>query len=308
MIMLAGADAYYNEYFPSFSDQWRSGPICKIAGALSILSSEVSVFVITFITFDRFQGITDPFGEHRLRPTSTRICLAAIWVVGIMLSVIPIVLSGKYSDVYEISEVCVGVPIVRRPVAVKNTHSVKFVHQAYQVLSADLNLAYFGGDESLPSTYSYFSYQIEYIATGLAGSRDVEYWFYELSSIATSQLAAYFSIIVFIGINMTCFIVVAALYIKIFMSARATSKKAGRDTNLMHEIRMGMKMSVLVLTDFLCWVPLLMVCILVQSKVVIVDPSLYAWTVAFILPINSAINPFLYTLASIIEEKAKTSN
>jgi len=40
--------------------------------------------------------------------------------------------------------------------------------------------------------------------------------------------------------------------------------------------------------------------ILAQGRVIIVDPVIYAWTVAFILPINSAVNPFLYTLMEII--------
>ena len=59
---------------------------------------------------------------------------------------------------------------------------------------------------------------------------------------------------------------------------------------------MGAKMSVVVFTDFFTWVPLVIVCILVQSRMISVDPVIYAWTVAFILPINSAINPFLYTI------------
>ena len=38
-----------------------------------------------------------------------------------------------------------------------------------------------------------------------------------------------------------------------------------------------------------------------------VDPVAYAWIATFVLPINSSINPFLYTLASLTFDKMKSS-
>ena len=68
---------------------------------------------------------------------------------------------------------------------------------------------------------------------------------------------------------------------------------------------MAVKMSIVVLTDFFCWVPLAVVCLLVQCGVFTVGPEMYAWTVGLILPINSALNPFLYTLATLIGDQKK---
>ena len=68
-----------------------------------------------------------------------------------------------------------------------------------------------------------------------------------------------------------------------------------------------MKMSLIVFTDFCCWVPVGVLSILVQAGAVEVDPAAYAWIATFVLPINSAINPFLYTLASIISDKVTLS-
>ena len=60
--------------------------------------------------------------------------------------------------------------------------------------------------------------------------------------------------------------------------------------------------SAVVMTDFMCWVPLAFMCLLVQCGVFTVGPETYAWMVGLVLPINSAINPFLYTFASIITD------
>ena len=66
-------------------------------------------------------------------------------------------------------------------------------------------------------------------------------------------------------------------------------------------------MFLLVLTDFCCWVPIGALSVLVQAGVVEVHPVAYAWIATFILPINSSINPFLYTVGDVIAGKASCS-
>ena len=122
------------------------------------------------------------------------------------------------------------------------------------------------------------------------------------SKITGSELAPYLSIIIFIGINLFCFTIVAFCYIQIFLSAIKSSRRSARIQAQHEELRMAFKMFAIVFTDFCCWVPLCIVCILTQSQVITVSPDLYAWTVGFILPINSAINPFLYTLSRFISD------
>ena len=286
LLLLASADVIYGDYFPSYSDKWRNGPICKVAGILSILSSEVSVFLITLISFDRFQGVKYPFSSKRLRPRSAKIGIGIIWCVGLILSVVPNTLAGVFPDVYEVSEVCVGIPIVKRPVAVSNdTFVAIFVDEPY--------IAY---EFAYESSDFYYNYIIKNTENKFLSR-------YTLSKIVDSKLATYFSLIVFIGVNFICFILVAFFYVQIFIYARKSSRSAGRKPDEKQEIRRAMKMSVIVLTDFCTWVPLLFVCILAQSNVIQVNPLAYAWTVAFILPINSAINPFLYTILMLIEKK-----
>ena len=118
-----------------------------------------------------------------------------------------------------------------------------------------------------------------------------------------SKAAMYFSIAVFTGLNLACFLVVGYCYLAIFLSARKTSKQAGRSTDVKEEIRMALKMFVIVFTDFCCWIAVGMYSILVQTGAVEDNPDVYVWIATFVLPINASLNPFLYTLASVISNK-----
>ena len=126
--------------------------------------------------------------------------------------------------------------------------------------------------------------------------------------IATSsKVAMKFSIAIFTGLNLFCFFVVGFCYLSIFITATKTTKKSGRSSSVKEDIQMAKKMFLLVLTDFCCWVPIGVLSILVQAGAVEVNPVAYAWIATFILPINSSINPFLYTLGDVIADKVSCS-
>ena len=285
MVFLASADLYYGDFFPSFSNQWRGGVPCKIAGVLSILSSEASVFFITLISFDRFLGVKFPFSSRRLTQKSAQKCASIVWLFAVIVSIVPSVLSSFMDDIFEVSEVCVGIPIVKRPVTTIEVDSVELAKTEFRA-----NIKY----------SSYYVYYIkgvdleeDYVTANIT---------FPISSITGYKLATYFSIFLFIGLNFLCFIMVPFFYIQILFAVKKTAQRAQRNLAFEKELRMTIKSMALVFTDFCCWVPIATVCVLVQCGLVKVSPDVYAWTVAFILPINSSINPFLYTLSSSISD------
>ena len=42
-----------------------------------------------------------------------------------------------------------------------------------------------------------------------------------------------------------------------------------------------------------------------QIEAITLPPSVFAWSVTFILPLNSAINPYLYTIADLVNKRDK---
>ena len=115
MIIIASADVYYgNEYF-KFSEQWRASIVCKVAGFISLISSEASVSFLTIISIDRFISILFPFSTKQLRKKSVRVVCALSWCVLIPMSLVSVVLADSESDFYGLSDVCIGLPLITKP-------------------------------------------------------------------------------------------------------------------------------------------------------------------------------------------------
>ena len=243
-----------------------------MAGTLSVISSEASVFFVTLISIDRLMGIRYPFSDYRIRSTSAKVLALVLWVIAIAISITLTVASGIDTDFYDVSEVCTGLPLSRSDM----------FERRVQVNS--------------------------YLISGVIYYVDTFY-----DDIIGQNPGMYLGIGVFIALSMLCFVVVSVCYLLIFVTVIQSAKTAVRDRNIDDERKMAIKMSVIVLTDMGCWISILILSILVQSGRYIVSPYAYTWIVTFVLPINSAVNPFMYTLASVIfdiinEEKKQPTN
>ena len=270
MLILAAGDTYFTDYFPSHSESWRQSVLCKVAGALSLLSSEASVFFITMISIDRFQGVKYPFSDYRLRKTSARIIITLLWVLALALSVASALIPVINPDLYDASEVCVGLPISRIDNYITETRLFNLNTSSFE-LRLDVGRAV-------------KSVKID------------------------SESTMFFSIAIFVALNLACFLIVAFCYACIFYAARHISSSAGRTLNSQTELRMAAKMAGIIFTDFCCWMIVVILSILVQTGAVEINPIAYAWIATFLIPINSCINPFLYTLSTYISDRLHRGN
>lgn len=262
MMILAVMDIYIGEsyFWEGRSEEWRRSNTCQIAGFISVLSSEASVFLITLISVDRFICILFPFSQRRLSVLSARVFAALIWSVAILLSSISIVFSYINTDAYSLSDVCVGLPLIRKHI----------------------------GLYAAVDTYSQSQYGIS-----------------EFSIVAGASVSTWqYSIALFLGVNLISFFVIAICYIAIFIRVRLSAREVGRQkSKAADEVKLAMKMSLIVGTDFCCWMPIIILGILVQADLVKASPDVYAWLVVFILPINSSLNPYLYTIVDRMSSK-----
>ncbi|XP_072032867.1 G-protein coupled receptor GRL101-like [Amphiura filiformis] len=258
MVILASADAYFGEDYFIHSDKWRAGRICKFAGFLSLLSSEASVFFLTLISFDRFLSVVFPFSSARLTIMSAKAIGGGLWGVAFVISIVPVILAGPESDLYDLSDVCVGLPLITRPAS----YTIKEggIGNPLSDLELDLPVA----EESKPA------------------------W--------------YFSIIIFLGINSLCFVVILCCYIAVFVSLKVSAKKVRRRKRD-EELKLAVRMAIIVGTDFVCWMPIILMGILSQTGAAVIPLQMYTWTVVLIMPINSSLNPYLYTIAALVSKR-----
>ena len=149
--------------------------------------------------------------------------------------------------------------------------------------------------------------QVIHHKTKTVKAANIEYWtdakIVEVIESSNQSPGLYFSVAVFIAFNMFCFLLILACYIGLIRAVSKTSSDAFRQREMAEEIRMTLKVSAIVLTDFFCWFPICLMGALVQIGLIELPNSVFAWSVTFSLPINSAINPFLYTITTVITDR-----
>ncbi|XP_022111043.1 uncharacterized protein LOC110990376 [Acanthaster planci] len=257
MLIIAAADIHFGESYSKLAAGWRASVGCKIAGILSVLSSEASVFFVTLISLNCLLCVVFPFSKFRIREESARVVALVAWVVTLCLSVVPTLVVDSNSDVYGLSDVCIGLPLTTKAAGVRLEPS-------------DIDNP-FGDDEAL-----------------------------QIVSSTGRKPAWILSIVLFLGVNLTCFLVVLVCYVAIFFKVKRSVRKVKRNSHRDREIRMAVKMALIVGTDFVCWMPVILLGILSQTGAVHVGAEVFSWIVVLVLPINSSLNPYLYTIFSSV--------
>ena len=266
MIIIASADIVFGENFPMQSETWRSSSMCRIAGAIAITSSEASVFFLTLISIDRFFGIRHPLSARKLTKKTAFVVKSAAWVISLAMGIVASAFAAgrKNFKFYDNSHVCIGLPL-----ALIKSYSTEEFRTVIHI-------------PNIRQGYNK-SFYITTINGFVAGT--------------------FFSTAVFLGLNAVCYLIIFTCYIMIIKYVRKTSKLAGRSREMTEQIKLTTKVTTIVATDFLCWFPIIILGILVQSRALTLPSSVFAWLVTFVLPINSAINPYLYAISDLLSKQ-----
>ncbi|XP_064641988.1 uncharacterized protein LOC135496555 [Lineus longissimus] len=232
LFIIAGADMAFRGFYIEVDEAWRTGPGCAIAGFLSVLSSEVSVFTLAIMSVDRFLVVVFPFSKQKINLRKARILIGLSWLVGAILAGIPLIPNDYFQG--------------------------KFYSRSGVCLSLHLT------SDTTPG------------------------WEY--------------SVAVNLGLNLAAFVIIAVtygwMYLVIRRSAEMMKGKATRKKGENQEMAIARKMALIILTDFACWMPIIILGLAAMSGNVVIPGDVYAWIAVFVLPINSAANPVLYTLSS----------
>ena len=212
---------------------WKRSVACKAAGFLSLLSSEVSAFIICLITLDRFLVLRFPFSSLHFRERSAHVACAIAWLVGISLAGVPLLPVTEHWQFYSQNGICIPLPITRNDFA--------------------------GHDYS-------------------------------------------FSVIVIV--NFVLFLLIAAGQVFIYWSIRTNTLTAGNSTKKSNDLIIARRLVTIAMSDFFCWFPIGLLGLLSSNGVPVPGEVNVAMAI-IVLPVNSAINPFLYTLNMMLERRRR---
>ena len=104
-----------------------------------------------------------------------------------------------------------------------------------------------------------------------------------------------------LAINFFCFVIITGCYVIISIKAGRSSR--GVSKNSTNNKGLQLKIAAIIFTDFLCWIPLTIVCFMHYSEVINATQWYPFFSIA-LLPINSVINPVLYNakiLTNLVE-------
>ncbi|CAM1325719.1 RXFP1 (predicted) [Pycnogonum litorale] len=103
-----------------------------------------------------------------------------------------------------------------------------------------------------------------------------------------------YSAFVFLGINFISVLIISYAYISMYINILNTRSNTHRKKV---EMELAKRFFFIVLTDCLCWIPIIVLKIVALTETKIPE-DIYAWVVVFVLPVNSAMNPVIYSISS----------
>ena len=84
-VVTAAQQTFSGEYI-HYGNTWKESVACSMAGFLSLLSSEMSIVMILFLSLDHFTSLCFPLSMYRFSHRSAIITCGVTWFVGILLT------------------------------------------------------------------------------------------------------------------------------------------------------------------------------------------------------------------------------
>nr|XP_028564483.1 relaxin receptor 1-like [Podarcis muralis] len=235
LFFLGAFDLRFSGEYNQHAQAWMASTACQLVGSLAMLSSEVSVFQLTYMTLEKSFSVVFPFSHHRASKKRTLSTLAVIWLLGFSLTLVPFLCKESFGTYYGRNGVC-----------------------------------------------------------------------FPLQSDGTERHGArVYSTGIFLGLNLVAFAIIVLAYASMFYSIHTTAARTGERSAVSVEVALAKRFFFIVFTNALCWIPIFLLKLLSLLDLDI-PGTVTSWVVIFILPINSALNPILYTITTTsFQEKLK---
>ncbi|XP_013870538.1 thyrotropin receptor [Austrofundulus limnaeus] len=100
LILIAFVDFYTHSRYYHYAISWQTGSGCNLAGILSVFASELSVYTLTLISFQRWHAIFNamrPDRQMRLRHTAVLMLIG--WLLCVTIALLPVLGVNSYQKV-----------------------------------------------------------------------------------------------------------------------------------------------------------------------------------------------------------------
>ena len=301
LLVISCFHIYYSNKYCLMKYKWLSSLTCAIIGIINTVSSQTSLFAMTGLSIIRVTSFTTMIPQDGTSLKSkVKLLFLTVLVMGpsILIAVLP--LMNSFEDFFVNGLFYNDVPLFTGIVDKKKHYAI---FEKYYSRFKSPSLTWINIRKLVHRMFT-----TDY--SGIRGKRvhfygnDAVCIFKYLVRKSDPQLLFSCSILF---LNFACFIFISLCYIiiqyKAHVSERRTtlkkpnnngdSKRSQQQLSQRRNVALQRKVTLIILTDFLCWVPFTITCILHLSEVFDATSS-YPLFSSLILPINSVINPLLY--------------
>ncbi|CAK8682153.1 unnamed protein product [Clavelina lepadiformis] len=279
--------ARYSDRNTAVEYRWRTSTLCAVAGTISMVSSETSCFVMALLTAYRLSTIFHPFKARVASTTCWKLAVVGVWFLSLLLAL----LSNVFH--YFTRTVLFANPFSRRHIVTED-----FVITFACRLSAITNVTMPMLDDPWECAKTFLKENFP----RLLPIRKIGFYGRTTTCMPTfyvnhNDVFWPFSIAM-ITINFCLFLFVLLGYVIVWK--RLSTQAGDVIMDRKQDSALQWRVFRLIATDSICWIP---ICIMsyVSISGISIGPGLEHFTSGVLLPINSALNPILYS--PFIEKK-----
>ena len=286
LLTIAAYSVAYSGIYGVLDVQWRSSLSCSIIGNLAVISSEASCLLMVVLTAFRLVTIAKSIESLNLSILPWKVAVAATWLVSFFLSFFPIFRLRSQYFVHSFS------------------FSNKFQNGTWtadKLKQFACTLAGLTNTEISDSGNEYKSMQ-NYLTNNLSAiNASVNFFgYYGETSVCLPRFYvahgdnSWEYTMFLITFNFLSFLFIAGSYLFIYKFSSKSSANFGKNRSAKQTAKMQKRIARIIATDFCCWIP---ICIMAYVRFSGVEFSVIAYqiTAVLLLPINSALNPFLFS-------------
>lgn len=106
LFMIGAYDLKYRGEYNRHAQAWMDSTQCQVIGSLAMLSTEVSVLLLTYLTLEKYICIVYPFQYLTPGWRRTVSILLGIWVFGFVVAFLPLACKEPFRNFYGTNGVC----------------------------------------------------------------------------------------------------------------------------------------------------------------------------------------------------------
>ena len=296
LLVIAVFSNIYSGYYGQVDYERRSSLRCSIIGSLAVVSSEASCMLMVLLTACRLYSICRPFSFLSTSTCRYKSSIIFVWLLSFTLAFLPVFHQTSYYFVK-------SVRFFNRFTNTQIWNKIDITRFACRLANL-INKTIIKNGKDWDSTRAFVSDNFPEYSPG------EEFGYYSQTSVCMLRFyVAYggdaweYSVAI-ITVNFVSFLFIAVGYVLIYVRS-SKSQLENRNRNRKQNqttTNMQKRISRIIITDFLCWIP---ICIMAYVKLsgYYVDDIAYIVSAGLLLPINSAINPLLYS--SLLNKLAK---